>query len=515
VELKTEDATLETSLIYSFYKYGEEALNAAKKYINEHDFIISTNRKIAKIIFSVFTKHRKIPSIKGTYKLFCSRPDVIEEDKAAIKYALEKISESSIELSDVPVFSEKLKTLACQRQFVKKVKGAIEDMKTADFSDVLTDFSRETTNIMYRMDEDLQKNTMFFKRDVAIREKYFSDIANDEIAAGLVYTGFRNLDKFMPALGRGTLAIYQARVNVGKSMALLHTAIHNHMRGLRVIIITIEMSALEYCMRIDSKVSRILHSKFSRGMITKDKDLCDFWKEKVQTFAMTNDNDIAVYWVPSGCTPEKVEMIVSTNPFPPDLVVVDYAGDMEAGVRGVIEFTPQAQAHTFKALKQQAGRFGCVYYTAQQIKRGVKKIDTESGAMTQVAANKSDLMMVMEESRADMCDEGYNATTSKSNKDEEKTEESTEENKPQPDKTHDGKLTITVIKNRNATKNMIVRPVKRFAKMTFLDEPERDFILYANGDTEYPDETEVERGPSVDDIGDAVHIEDENLQALM
>jgi len=507
VEIKTEDITLENSIIYSIFKFGETALNAVKKYIGLKDFVISTNKKILKIIFDNFDKNKKIPSVKGTYKYFCSQDGISDEDRLAVKYALEKIAESSIEEKDIPLFCQKLKVIACQRHFVKKVKWSLDEIRLDNFNDVLVDFSRELIDIRQRMDDDLEKNTMFFKRDIDKRLKYYQEISEDEIKAGLIYTGFNNFDRFMPALGRGTLGIYQARVNVGKSMALMHTALHNYSRGMKVIIVTIEMPALEYCMRMDAKVSKILHSHFSKGRIFKDETLQTHWKEKVQNFAIMNSEDIAVYWVPGGCTPDKIEMIIATNPFKPDLVLIDYAGDMEAQVGGIPEFTPQAQAYIFMKLKHLAGIYNCVIYTAQQIKRGVKKIDNESGAMTAVAINKADLVVSIEESRIDSCDEGYKENTTKGEK-----KESDEEKQ---DNTHDGKLTLTVLKNRNATKFMITRVVKRFAKMTMLDEPEREFILYSNGDIEYPGKKTEESEELVGQNMESVLEEDKNLVGLL
>jgi hypothetical protein len=178
-----------------------------------------------------------------------------------------------------------------------------------------------------------------------------------------------------------------------------------------------------------------------------------------------------IYWVPENCTPAKIDHIISSNPFKPDLVVVDYAGDMKAGLKGVPEYDPKSHAEIYSRLKELAGKHRCVMFTAQQTKRGVKKnITTEDGSWSDVASNKADIMIAIEKTKED-----------------ELHEEEVEGDRVT------GRLTISIIKGRNVPK-LMTHIVPQFHKMRWLEKEMAEKKYAGNIGYEKTDKQKVKEG---------------------
>jgi hypothetical protein len=158
---------------------------------------------------------------------------------------------------------------------------------------------------------------------------------------------------------------------------------------------------------MDSNISEIKHLNFTSGDVVSDVVQNNKWKNSVAAYG-NPDTDIIVYRVAEKCTPEKVDMIIQTNDFKPDLVCVDYAGNMDADMKGVPNLSPAAQGKIFSELKALAGKHNCVVYTAQQVKRGVSDTDIEegdgiweAGAWASEAINIADFVIIFYHSDID------------------------------------------------------------------------------------------------------------------
>ena len=236
--------------------------------------------------------------------------------------------------------------------------------------------------------------------DVYKRQQLAKDIHDHPEKVGMCELGFKNLDKYIGRQAPGEFVLYQARTNTGKSMFLMHTALHNYKRGLKGIIITIEMSASQYLYRMDSNITGIEHKRFASGSITEDVEMLNRCDHRISCCG-TKEDELFVYCVPSGCTPAKVRSIIANNPFNPDFVVLDYAGDMKSGIAGVSDYDAGSFGVIYSSLKELAGEFNFVMYSAQQTKRGVKKVDTESGSWSDIASHKADIMVALEITKED------------------------------------------------------------------------------------------------------------------
>jgi replicative DNA helicase len=407
--LKTEDVVTECSLLFAIFKYGESAIKECLKVIEPHDFVIEPNRTFYEHILAQFKANHSAPSFKGFYKHLLAIPEVDDKLKLIYKDALEIIGKSTIELKDVPMFCDHLREYAAKRTLIKSFSGCVNELSGGEkVTEVLTALNKKVYQVQRRLTMQNADNIISLKKDVDKRISYMKTINDDPVDAGLVESSFDNFDKAgVPPLTPGSLGILQAKVNTGKSMFLMRTALHNYKRGLKVIIVTIEMAAIDYVLRMDSNISEIKHLNFTSGDVVTDVVKNTKWENAVQAYGNPG-TDLIVYRVPEKCTPEKIDMIIQTNDFKPDLVCVDYAGNMDADIKGVPNLSPAAQGKIFSELKALAGKHNCVVYTAQQVKRGVSDTDIEegdgiweAGAWASEAINIADFVIIFYHSDID------------------------------------------------------------------------------------------------------------------
>lgn len=397
-------------------------------------------------------KQDKHLSFSGFRTHFLARPGVKQDDELKFGQFQRNISEVKVNPSDVSHLIDMLVEMYVTRRTLSGMNDVIEQLQYTPLMEVLSDFEQRQKALRALLEKNSVRTTMGLKSGLEDRIARAKEVHTNPDTAGMVCTGLKNLDKWIGRQTPGQLVIYQARTGRGKSMMLMGTALANFKRGLKVIIITIEMSAEDYLYRFDSNLTGITHGEFTMGSIVDDPDKMKIWRKRVSSCGQAGC-DILVYWVPSNCTPARIDDIIANNPFAPDVVVVDYAGDMKAGLRGVPDYDPRAHAEIYSALKEFAGKYECVVYTAQQSKRGSEgKASTETGSWSDVASNKADIMMAVEVTKEDedfMNDVNGSVVI--------------------------GRMTISIIKGRNvpACKTHII---PRFQRMNWLEKEEEEMI---------------------------------------
>jgi replicative DNA helicase len=393
-KLKTEDIPIEHSILYSVFKYGHESMRRLLKIIDVETFSNKIHQAIFKNIKENYNISGNVLSINAIYNLLSSSDQLNDEEKPALKSILDSIKTSAIKLDDVEVLSKELRQYYVTRKmyklFTQKTINTTENLDT-----ILYEVERGVVDLRKALNNDLAKNVGSLKGQIAEREQYMFDVKNNPVAQGKVKTGIANFDKYITGLGPGMFAIFLAKSGDGKSMMLMRTAIENFKVGIKTIIITIEMNHIEYLQRLDSNISGINHDKFSSGNILDKQDEVIAWKNSITAVGNATD-DLLVYYVPENCTPATVDLIIENAPFKPQLVIVDYAGDMSSGNKKLSNYEFQAQSEIFKSLKELAGKHACTIFTAQQVRRGVKSIDKESGSLTKVATERADMLVSYE-----------------------------------------------------------------------------------------------------------------------
>lgn len=453
--MNTENLDAEYSLL--FLLFSKEKYTIYRKLVDAgvtpDYFSVVFHRKIVKLLFEMLHKNEKY-SVKsfGTY-LSSIDPSY---DVIYVK-CIEDIKSHSCGVDDFDINFRILLECYATRKLFKTVSSCLDNKTSKNTLECVLDIKQRCSMVEQILNSNQIKRKMGLKSGLEERIRRAQEVHDDPNNAGMVLTGLKNLDKWIGRQSPGQLIVYQARTGVGKSMMLMGTAIANFKKGLKVIIITIEMSDYDYLYRFDSNLTGIEHREFAQGDIVADADKVALWRNRIKKVGK-DGADINVYWVPDNCTPATIEQIIEDNEFKPDLVIVDYAGDMSSGLAGVPDLSPTAQGEVYTGLKRIAGKFNCVVYTAQQSIRGTKsgKSSTESGAWSDRASQLASIMFAVEVTKEDedfMSEVDGNVVI--------------------------GRMTVSVIKGRNVPRCK-THIIPRFSRMSWLEKEEEEMIPCGN-----------------------------------
>jgi len=403
--IQTESYDTECKLLFSILAFKTPAINQVKDYLEKIDFFFERTRHIYETILQKFNLSGDVPSFQVLKLLIDEDSSIDEKSKPEYADALQKISSSPVLITDIPILLTRIRECSVIRKSTKAFKETFLDPVTRKES-VITQLEQtieELTTQKKRLIKTQNDTIVKFKEDVDQREAYYKQVHDNPNTLGLIKLGFPRFDDSgdVPPLGPGDLYIIQARTNAGKSMQLMGLALYNHTyTNAKVMIITIEMPSKKYATRLDSACSGIFFKDFASGNITQDPNRIALWKQSIKEMAPNNPSEIMIYWVPEDCTPSRVDQLIENNPEHPDLVIVDYAGDMKAGIRNVPEQSALAQGYVYTRLKELAGKHRTVIATAQQIKRGVKQTvqaqtNLEAGSDSSIGEKKADVLAVM------------------------------------------------------------------------------------------------------------------------
>lgn len=441
--MKTECLDTELSVLFALFKFSKEAVKELNLISTKSDYFSNfVHRDIYIELTDLINKHGTV-TISAFFTHYKNNKNLSPKELIKVQTCLQDIKNHPCLVTDLKTYNNDLRRYYCIRVLLSKISNKVDNLdinfenNIADLKDVLDQITKEINPTQI-------KRVMGMKESFNERVQHVHDVRNQPDKLGLIETGLINLDKYIGRQSAGDFVLYNAKTNMGKSMFMAHTAIHNWINNKKVVVVTIEMSSNQWLFRMDSKLTKIPHKEFHMGTISETADLMSKWETTINN--ISNPYDLLCYWVPADCTLQKVRSIVENNPFKPDLLVVDYAGDMKSNLYGKSDFEAPAQAEIYSGLKEIAGDYGLVLYSAQQIRRDVKKIDSESGALTQVAANKADIIIAIECTRED---EDF----------------ITEHNGI----IYNGRLSLSIVKGRNIPKCK-TQIIPNFTKMDFIEK---------------------------------------------
>lgn len=457
--MTTENLDIEYSIFFLLFTKERESvlIKLMEKGIQPDYFAPIFHREIYTEILELYKSKKSLLSLSMFQKHFLDRPGSNSDDSIKLKSFVQQIKDAKIAPADLPHAIDLMTEKYVTRKVLGGINISIDDLNRKPIGDILDDLQATYKTYRNLLDTDTISRVMGLKEGFDRRVERAKEVKANPDAAGMVCTGLKNLDKFIGRQSPGQFVIYQARTGVGKSMMLMGTAIANFKRGLKVMVITIEMSDYDYLYRFDSNLTGIEHREFVSGDITEEEDKVTHWKNRIMKSG-PGEHDLMVYWVPSQCTPAKVESLITNNPFKPDVLIVDYAGDMKAGLKGVPDYDARSHAEIYSSLKEFAGKYNCVVYTAQQSKRGTGgKANTESGAWSDVASGKADIMMAIEVTKEDedfITEVDGNMVI--------------------------GRMTVSIVKGRNIPKCK-THIIPRFKRMNWLEKESDEMIPCGSG----------------------------------
>ena len=161
-----------------------------------------------------------------------------------------------------------------------------------------------------------------------IEERYYR-MANAADNTDVFTTGFDTLDNSLHGNGlcRGELAAWMAKSGGGKSIALVIASVKNLAKGKKVLYVSTEMDNDRIAARFDSQFSLVGQHE----LIARKEEVWDALNDEIKDY--DDKKRLIIKQFPSGTadvnTIRAFHSQCVMNGFKPDLVIVDYPGDMK------------------------------------------------------------------------------------------------------------------------------------------------------------------------------------------
>ena len=249
------DEYIEKTVLYYVIFEKEEMI------LSEEDFFDIKNKKIYKAIKELEDKKEEVNIISIKNK-------INEEDTKILGY-ISEIAESKYG-SSLEYAYKKLKEFSKKRKLLNINKKIQEDLKENNIEDIEI-FIEKQIKELKEINEDGQKEETFkeivSKTSDIITKKYLQK----ENYENKFTTGIFDLDKVTNGLHEEELTIIGARPAVGKTAFALKIAENIAKKGIKIGIISLEMSKTQLVERLISKESRVDSSKIRTGTLTEQE----------------------------------------------------------------------------------------------------------------------------------------------------------------------------------------------------------------------------------------------------
>ena len=250
------DEEVEKTILY-YLIFEKEEIS-----LKEEDFFITKNKQIYKAIRELKRKKEEINiiSIKNQIKS--------KDDVDVLKY-ISTIAENKYESSLDYAYKE-LKRLSKKRSLLKINKEILEDINKNNIEDIDIYIEKKIKELK-ELNEEGQKEETF--KDIVIET---SDIITKKYLEKEKYenkytTGIFDLDEATNGLHQEELTIIGARPGVGKTALALKIAENIAKKGVKVAIISLEMSKVQITQRLISKEARVDSNKIRTGILTESE----------------------------------------------------------------------------------------------------------------------------------------------------------------------------------------------------------------------------------------------------
>lgn len=255
-----------------------------------------------------------------------------DKDKISIyKNYVERIYEQklkNINHKNIDKLVFKLKNLNETRNLLATIGDIVSNVKDFDIEDAKRKLYKSIL-VGTQLDGKFKGD---YIEDYGERKEYLQKIKdNPKILAG-VPTGIKRFDQLSGGLMKGEFGVVIAGTGGGKSVALTNFATNAWLKGYNVLFVSIEMTKLQVQFRIDSRLTRIFHTKFRKSELDDEDE--GRWDRVINKLKDKRNNFFEIICLPRGCCTmdvekeaNKIQAIRENNV---DLIVIDYLNLMTA-----------------------------------------------------------------------------------------------------------------------------------------------------------------------------------------
>lgn len=275
------------------YTYIEGRLK--KKYFSSKEY---------RIIFHFLQKYYHTFSKRATYKIFLK--EVVKKHQSMVgryKLILKRIIKEDIQFRELPYYMEKIIDSFKARKLLVSVYSATRRIGEGNTKDAINILQGQLVYLQQEGLDNIIREGGYLEgvkdrgKELLNKNYYFGNYIG-------VPTGLRIFDKYYGGVFPGELGVIIGGTGKGKSILLLNFVVHATRLKLPVVIVTIEMSKIQYEYRLDSRLTQIEANKFRKKELTNDE--MRLWLRRMKRFRKSGK--IYIIDIPEGANTNLIEM---------------------------------------------------------------------------------------------------------------------------------------------------------------------------------------------------------------
>lgn len=249
------DENIERTVLY-YLIFEKENIS-----LKEEDFFMIKNRQI-------YTAIKELKKKKEEINILSIKNEISRNDTEILKY-ISNIAESRYGSSLEYAYKE-LKRLSKKRALFKVNKNIEKDINEENIEDIEIYIEKQIKELKEINEEGQSEETfkdVVSKASDIITKKYLQK----ENYENKLTTGIFDLDKTTGGLHAEELTVIGARPGVGKTALALKIAQNIANKGIKVAILSLEMSKIQLVERLIAKEARVDSNKIREGTLTEEE----------------------------------------------------------------------------------------------------------------------------------------------------------------------------------------------------------------------------------------------------
>lgn len=278
---------------YKIYIYIENKLR--KKHFSSKE-----HRAIFHFLQNYYRTFGKI----ATCKIFLKEV-LNKKQKKVVRYKLilRKILKENIELREAPYYIGKIIDSFKARKFLVNIYTANQQIEEGNIDRAINNLQEILTNLQQEGADSIIREGRYLDgirnrgKELLNKDYYFGNYIG-------VPTGLKTFDDCLGGLYPEEFGVIVGGSGKGKSIMLLNLAVNASKLKLPVVIVTLEISKMQYEYRLDSLITGIEQNKFRK----KELEKSDFrnWIHKMKK--IKKRGEIFIIDIPTGATTRLIEM---------------------------------------------------------------------------------------------------------------------------------------------------------------------------------------------------------------
>lgn len=283
-------------------------------------FASKEHRIIFSLLHRYFIKHDRL----ATYKVLMGKLEELKVEKLnRYKLIFKRILSNDIKMRELPYYTSEIIKAYKSRRFLVSIYNANQQAGNGNIKTAINTLHSTLTDLQQEGEEGIIREGGYLDsikqrgRELINKNFYFGNYMG-------VPSGLRVFDKCYGGVYPGELGVIVGGTGKGKSILLLNFVVNAAKLKLPVVIVTIEMSKMQYEYRLDSRLSTIEANKFRKKELTKDE--IRLWIKKMKRFRKCGK--VYIIDIPEGANTHLIEMklkeaerYLKTTKY---LLVVDY-----------------------------------------------------------------------------------------------------------------------------------------------------------------------------------------------